>query len=492
MVKVPLVPDGLVVRYYIDEAASGQGPTAVLDGSGVGAAFDLAITYAASLNYTEIGGNRGLENTGIVGNQICEKAIDPTSDKVRDNIHGAQKFTITVVARIDDFSGGMGRCFAINENSSSNAKIGLTGNSPTAAKTFFNGTVMRTWDPGTVRTVTHIVFDTTQATANDRVKVYKDKVLQSPTIDANPALNATVDLPSTSRIVMFNRGPSGSRDRSMDGVLFYADLHSIAYTQAQVTNDFDILTADDDTPAGGEVLLAGTAAAVSSLAGALPVEKKLGATVAAVSSLTGALPVEKLIAGIVPAVSSLSGALPVDRDLISTVATASTLAGSLTIAGEKLLAGIVAAASTLSGQLPVSKPIAGTVAAASTLQAILERLRSIAGSSDAVSALTGDLTKFRALAGQIAGGSTLAGALRLQWALRGVIAGISTVPGSIEVERKLAALVAASASLSGALTVTSNVVEAQEGFSMPGRPQGFDFVRPQGFDTRKRKPGFDT
>ena len=49
---MPLVDTGLIVRYYIDEAASGQGPTAVLDGSGVGADFDLAITYAAALNYT--------------------------------------------------------------------------------------------------------------------------------------------------------------------------------------------------------------------------------------------------------------------------------------------------------------------------------------------------------------------------------------------------------------------------------------------------------
>lgn len=264
--------------------------------------------------------------------------------------------------------------------------------------------------------------------------------------------------------------------------------------------------------AGGDVFLDGTAAAVSSLAGVLPVDKKLGATVAASSTLAGALPVKKKFASTIAAVSSLSGALPVDKGLAATipatsalsgalalewalagiVPAVSTLAGEITIAGEKLLAGVIAAISTLAGELPVDKPIAGVVAATSTLDAILGKYRAITGSIDAVSTLAGDLQRLRALAGQVAGGSTLAGVLELQWALRGVIAGISTLPGSIEVERELTALVAASASLTGVLTVTSNVVEAQEGFSMPGRPQGFDFVRPQGFDTRKRKPGFDT
>jgi len=30
------------------------------------------------------------------------------------------------------------------------------------------------------------------------------------------------------------------------------------------------------------------------------------------------------------------------------------------------------------------------------------------------------------------------------------------------------------------------------GFSVPERPQGFEILRPQGFVTPKRKPGFDT
>ena len=86
-----LVDTGLQVRYYIDEAASGQMPDDVLDGSGVGADFDLAITYdSTDLNYQEISGDRGLENTDVATLARAEKAINDTDDKIRNNIGGSK------------------------------------------------------------------------------------------------------------------------------------------------------------------------------------------------------------------------------------------------------------------------------------------------------------------------------------------------------------------------------------------------------------------
>ena len=209
-------------------------------------------------------------------------------------------------------------------------------------------------------------------------------------------------------------------------------------------------------PAGaaGIVLLDGTAAAVSSLAGALPVDKELGGTVPAVAALSGDLPVDRLMVSTVAAVSSFTGVLPVDKGLASTVpATSSlagalalewalagivpvvsTLAGDLTVPGEIVLSGVIPATSSLAGELPVERLMVSTIAAASTLDAILGKYRAINGSIDAASTLTGDLQRLRALAGAIAGGSTLAGALKLQWALRGIIAGLATVSGDLSVE----------------------------------------------------------
>ena len=246
---MPLVDTGLIVRYYIDEAASGQGPTAVLDGSGVDVDFDLVITYTTNFLYTEISGNRGINFPSTNGVQRADKAIDNTSDKVRGNIYGSKTYTVEVVAQIDDFSSSTGRCFAINKGTS-NPTLGLTGTSGTNANIYFNESLMRSFNPGSVRAVWHIVVDTALATANDRIKIYKDGTLQSPTIDANPSQNVTVSIPSDSRLFMFNRGDS-SFERSMDGVLFYAALYSSAFSAANVTTNEAILSSDDDTPVAG-------------------------------------------------------------------------------------------------------------------------------------------------------------------------------------------------------------------------------------------------
>ena len=211
----------------------------------------------------------------------------------------------------------------------------------------------------------------------------------------------------------------------------------------------DDWTGDDIS--GGDVFLDGTAAAVSSLSGVLPVDREMVSAVSVVSSLSGDLPVSRLMVSTVAAASSLAGALPVDKGLSSTipatsnlagalalewalagiVPAVSTLTGDLTVPGEIVLSGVIPATSTLSGQLPVERLMVSTVAAVSTLDAILGKYRAIAGSIDAASTLAGNLQRLRALAGAIAGGSTLAGALKLQWALRGVLAGTSVVSGDL-------------------------------------------------------------
>ena len=168
-----LVDTDLQVRYYVDEAISGTGPAAVLDGSGVGSDFDLTIDYDGTMSYTEVGGNSGLESTSTTGDHRAEGSINNTSDKLRDNILGAQKVTMELVVRIDDITSDGGRVFVINE-STSNPTIGFAGTSSTDLSFYWGAVKVRSWDPGTVRTVWHAVVDTTQGTANDRVLIYKD------------------------------------------------------------------------------------------------------------------------------------------------------------------------------------------------------------------------------------------------------------------------------------------------------------------------------
>lgn len=243
-----LIDTGLVVRYYIDEAASGTSPTEVIDTSGVGAAFDLTLNYDGHLAYTEVSGNRGLVSDSSGDDQYAKKAIDDSSDKVRDNLVGAQKITIELVVAPDSFAAGTGRCFAVNEGTF-NMSLGF-GGAGTDFQVFWEGTLMRSWTgSGGTRIVLHIVYDTTQGTAANRVRVYVDGSEISPDVDASPAENDTLALDSGHELWMLNRGSGSPYARSMDGIIYYAALYGgKAFDQTDVTTNYDILTADDDTP----------------------------------------------------------------------------------------------------------------------------------------------------------------------------------------------------------------------------------------------------
>ncbi len=247
-----LSDSGLVVRYYIDEATSGQGPANVLD-AGPSPAYDLPITYdSTNLNYEETGSNSGLECDATDGDQRADEVIEDTSgDKIRDDFRGQQTYTAELVVRVDDFSASNGRVFAINV-SGNNPDFGITGTSGTVMRFYWEETLMRTIDPGTARAVWHIVIDTTEATANDRIKMYKDKVLQSPTVNANPAQNDTLIWANARRFFLFNRG-TASFDRSMDGELSYLALYTEAFDQTRIDDHFDVLDPDDDTPSAADV-----------------------------------------------------------------------------------------------------------------------------------------------------------------------------------------------------------------------------------------------
>ncbi len=241
---MPLIDTGLVIRYYMDEAASGTGPSALSDDSGVGDAFNLDITYDGHLAFTEDGGNRGLVSDSTGDLQRALQFI-VTADKMDSALTGSTSMTMEVVADISSGAAGTGRVAAINI-STGNPHFGfcLTG---TDARIYFDAVQVRSWTRVTGRKVYHIVVDTSDGTANNRVLLYVDGSLDSSIdIDANPTQNDTIDV-DAARLWLFNRG-LGNYQRSIIGTIYYVALYSSALTSGNVSDNYDILTADDDTP----------------------------------------------------------------------------------------------------------------------------------------------------------------------------------------------------------------------------------------------------
>jgi hypothetical protein len=250
---VALSDTGLVCRYYFDEATSGTSPTAVPDTSGNAYHLDTINYGSGNMAWAGSAGATGLESTATTGTQRALRAL-VTSDALLTALNGATQVTMELVVRVDAISASTGRVFVINDTAGGNPRLGVAGNSTSNFWFFFNGKYSEIANLGTSKQVLHVVWDTTAGTDDPRIKLY---VNGSFTADLGSATgiaqDETLSIASGQNLIAFNRESSGSFDRSFDGVLFYASLYSGAFDSTRVSDHYDVLTADDDEPAGGPV-----------------------------------------------------------------------------------------------------------------------------------------------------------------------------------------------------------------------------------------------
>jgi len=266
-----LVDTELVVRYYLDEAASGTGPTSIVDASGNAYDLDTVNYGSGNMAFTESVAGRGLKSTAIAGTQRAVHAINDTSDAVRDAMVGVQKCTIEIVCSLIGGNNSGGRIFGINDRVGENGRFMLKGVVTSAQgavlsfnddDSFFTGITL-----SATRTVWHFVVDTTQATLADRCKVYRDGVLDSVTV-SSIAQNTTLSIGSGHDLIMFNRENSSAFERSVDATLYYAAMYSGALTAGEALTNALLLFVDDDEPAAPAV--AGTNGNVVNAFGPVP------------------------------------------------------------------------------------------------------------------------------------------------------------------------------------------------------------------------------
>jgi hypothetical protein len=242
----------LVVRYYIDETddadCAGTDATQITDASANAYHLDT-VGYSTTMSFTDTSGNCSLESTSADGTHHAYKVVDNTSDAIRDledATTGIQKATLEIVADVDVCSGSNGRVVVINETTS-DPDLGLTCTSLTAFAVYWNQATVETFSHNSgLRSVIHVVIDTTLATAADRVKVYIDGTLQANGGTAM-AQNSRLTFGNLRELLFLNRGV-GSWARSIDGQLFYAAIYQDAFDQTRVDDHEGVLAASDDAP----------------------------------------------------------------------------------------------------------------------------------------------------------------------------------------------------------------------------------------------------
>lgn len=240
---MPLIDTGLLARYYVDEAASGNLPAALLDASDVSPAEDIPIDYGTgpNLSYTEIAGNRGINSASETGDGVCTTGALASGNKIFDAVTVSTGVTLEYVFNASVYGNGV--VFGFILPGVQNTFFYRHGSSP---EVMFNGASVlfgSVASPTSQRLVVHLVLDTTQATEADRIKVYVNGVDQA----ANFILIGSIPLNST--LSSSNLALTAQEFGAIAGTWFYGAVYNLAFNQANVTNNLNILTVDDDTPA---------------------------------------------------------------------------------------------------------------------------------------------------------------------------------------------------------------------------------------------------
>ena len=244
-----LVDRGVVVRYYLDEAADGQTPTAALDATTD--PLDLPITYVNDVDgmhllYTEdAGGNRGLFFDAASRDDRASAPIDTT--KVRTMVEGGTEVTYELVAALEDvdFSGsrllhiGLDTDHTLSLETSSLTRIAASVNDTDAGKA-------SVYHPDLGRGVFHMVVDVTQTAPEDRARLYVNGAHLPNVQNVFVAQGVPITIGDMRHLVIGNREVGG---RSPQGTIFYAAIYNVALDDAEVVQNAALLLLDDDTPA---------------------------------------------------------------------------------------------------------------------------------------------------------------------------------------------------------------------------------------------------
>jgi hypothetical protein len=248
------LPGTPLVVYYIDEAASGSSPTALVDSSGN--AYDLTtVNYdAGNMAYVEpAAGQRGLSSTLVGSAARASRAIDNTADTVRTAMVGATKASIAIVCNLRAGNDSGGRIAGINGRAGENGAFIIKAFDASQYiaindTNYDNGLTPMGAATNTGRGLLVFVFDSTQAVQNDRIKYsWNGGTLTQWTNTV--ALNATIALPADQDLIVHNRENAGVWNRATDSTVhFFALWAGQALDQTQVNDLHTELATNDDTP----------------------------------------------------------------------------------------------------------------------------------------------------------------------------------------------------------------------------------------------------
>jgi len=248
--------NGLVVRYYLDEADGGQGPKFAEDAAP--APLDLPLVYDENGMNPVYAGGLGQRGLSWPAAMLDGRATIPVlGTKVQSQLTGSPTATIEVVLDLNEVTMFGSRIVHIGGGSEP-GWLTLRTDSPIKAQTYWQGDVLAgEWDLNwdlVGRVVVHLVYDTTEMDPVDRVRFYVNGVefVDAAGDAVAPMQDQMIEIPGMNPMneeVHFTLGNRGvAVQRSFAGALHYVALYDEALSSAQIDKNFLALIASDDAP----------------------------------------------------------------------------------------------------------------------------------------------------------------------------------------------------------------------------------------------------
>jgi hypothetical protein len=236
-----LVDDGLVTRYFVDEAAQGSEPAALLDRGEP--ALDLPVEYAGIAEFVELSGNRGLLFSEISAD--ARASVEASGSKIEDALADSTTGTIEMVVDIAD-ARTFGSCLSHVGESSGSGLFSVRAHGTSALSFRLNNSAVAFYEVDfSGRSVLHLVFDS-RASRADRARLFVNGERIEPSETPDISDGERIRLPEQS--FYYSIGNRESGDRGVHGTFFYTALYSTALDEDSIVNNTAVLGAADDAP----------------------------------------------------------------------------------------------------------------------------------------------------------------------------------------------------------------------------------------------------
>jgi hypothetical protein len=239
-------------RYWFNEATSGQGPLEVLDDTPD--PVNLSITYDAELQWTELGGHRGLNSSAFSHSGI---AGGPALGNKYEVLHFTTALTLEmVVAYVQPtiYTATIGG-FQTDRRISRRAAVLLadTNGRPVAQfRTRNSNNLSVRWPMNlgdNVRRVFHIVYESNHPTASQRIRLYIDGVDQGAgevIAGSWPGPGEELRWNLNDLALQVINYPFLIWQLPMQGTVFYLGVYNAALNDTEAAYYSSVLATDDD------------------------------------------------------------------------------------------------------------------------------------------------------------------------------------------------------------------------------------------------------